>query len=118
MPVHWEIEYPGMQLHGSQVTWTMKNVGDEAAQSGTGCGEIAIWQHPQDENSHVDSTPWTNALALSRDVPAGTAHTMTYPVAWTGQQQGTYTAMITVGEGVTAEIYFNVTLYGIEPAYR
>jgi hypothetical protein len=117
MSVVWELEYPGMELHGSDVTWTMKNVGDETAHSGTGCGEITIWQHSEGENSHVDTTPWTNPLTLDRDVAPHTAHTMTYPVAWEGQQHGTYTAMIKPSEGVTAEIYFQATLYGITHPY-
>jgi hypothetical protein len=42
---------------------------------------------------------------------------MTFPLQWTGQQHGTYTAAITLGEGVSSEIYFEVTLYGIAPGY-
>jgi hypothetical protein len=117
MLVQWELEYPGMALHAPAVTWTMKNVGDETALSGSGCGEITIAQHAVPDNPHIDTTPWTNPLTLDRDVAPGTAHTMSYPVEWTGQNHGTYTAMITVGEGVTAEIYFEATPYGIAPAY-
>ena len=117
MPVHWEVEYPGMQLHENEVVWTMKNAGDETAHAGSHCGEISIWHQPEGPDSHVDTTPWTNALTIDRDVDAGTAHTMTYPLLWTGQQHGRYTAAITLGDGVSAEIYFEVTLYGVAPGY-
>lgn len=110
MSVHWEIEYPGLELHGAEIAWTMKNLGDETAPDGSVCGEVTIWQNA----SNVDSTPWTNPLTLSRDVPAQTAHTMTYPVAWDGQPHGSYTARITLPDNVMAEIYFNVTLNGVE----
>lgn len=118
MSVHWELEYPGLHLDDQQLAWTMKNVGDETAVSGSTCGEISIWQHAEGEDSHVDTTPWTNPLTLDRDVEMHTGHSMTYPLSWDGQQHGRYTAMITIGEGVTAEIYFESTLYGIAPGYR
>jgi hypothetical protein len=117
MAVRWEVEYPGMQLHENEVVWTMKNVGDEAAQAGSHCGDISIWQHPGSAGSHVDTTPWTNPLSVDREVHPEAAHTMTFPLQWTGQQHGTYTAAITLGEGVSSEIYFEVTLYGIAPGY-
>jgi hypothetical protein len=118
MSVHWEIEYPSMQLHGSKVGWTMKNVGDETAHSGTGCGEITIWQHPgTDQEAQVDTTPWVNPLSLDRDVEPNTAHTMTYPLEWTGQQHGTYSAKIDLTGGASSEIYFKATTWGITSAY-
>jgi hypothetical protein len=122
MSVQWEVEYPGMALHGHEVTWTMKNVGDETAHSGTTCGEVTMWQHAAHDaahdDTHVDSTPWTNPLTLDRDVEPHTAHSMHQPVTWTGQQHGDYTVKITLGAGVEAELYLTVTLYGVELAIR
>lgn len=118
MSVHWELELPGLALHGHEVTWTMKNVGDETAHAGSTIGEISIAQRADEHNPGVDTTPWTNPLMLHRDIEPHTAETMTYPVAWDGQPHGNYVAAITLGEGVSAEIYFGVGLYGVEPSYQ
>ena len=116
MSISWEIEHQGMELHGAEVSWTLKNIGDETAHAGSHCGEISIWQHPDANNPDVDTTPWTNQLTVDRDVEPNTAHTMTYPIAWTGQQHGSYVARITIEPQSMAEIYFVVTQYGIERA--
>src|SRR4029078_5011881 len=109
------IGYPGREVGGAALWWTMKNLGDETARAGSTCGEISIWQTAShDPDSHVDSTPWRKPLCLYRDVPEQTAHTMTYQVAWDGQPHGSYTARITVPDNVMAETYFNVTIYGVE----
>jgi len=118
MTEKWEVEYPGIQLHGHEIVWTMKNASQEPAHAHSQVGEISIWLHPDPHSPDLQSTPWTNPLIIDRDVPAETAHTMTYPVQWTGQQQGMYTAKITLGPEVSAEIYFRVTEWGIAPGYE
>src|ERR1700709_204221 len=105
MTAQWEFEHDGLRLDGHMVDWTMKNVGDEAAQQGDTCGEISIWRRPLDDTP-VDSTPRTNALTVDRVVEPQTAHTMTHAVSWDGQEHGHYVARVTLDNGAMSEIYF------------
>jgi hypothetical protein len=117
MTARWEFEHDGLRLDGPMVDWTMKNVGDEAAHPGDSCGEISIWRHAAEGQPPVDTTPWTTPLSVDRLVEPQTAHTMTHPVTWEGQEHGQYIAQVTLHDNVMWEIYFNSTLYGVEHSY-
>jgi hypothetical protein len=118
MSVHWELELPGLALQGHEVTWTMKNVGDETAHAGSTIGEMSIAQRADENNPGVDTTPWTHPLLLHRDIEPHTAETMTFPVAWDGQPHGNYVAVMTLGDNVSAEAYFIVDMYGVQHPYQ
>jgi len=111
--VRWEIEYPGLRIDGELAVWTMKNVGDDDAPSGSPLGTVSICAL-QTTDAPVDTTPWTNAITLDRDVAAGTAHSMSYPITWTGQEVGTYRVTVMPHEDVYAETDYRRTLYGVE----
>jgi hypothetical protein len=113
MAVRWEIEYPMLHIDGDLVVWTVKNVGDEDATSGSSLGTVSI-QAVKVSDSPVDGTPFVNAITLDRDVAIGTAHAMSYPLTWTGQQPGTYKVMVSHHDDVYAETTYVKTLYGIE----
>jgi hypothetical protein len=112
MSVHWQVEYPHLQLHGQEVVWTMKNAGDEPAHAGTHVGDISITRRPGHDDEHIDPTPWVNPLTLDRDVAPQTAHTMHFPVTWAGQQPGSYVVKVTLGDGVEVELYIAIDIYG------
>ncbi|HUP73887.1 MAG TPA: hypothetical protein VM282_12680 [Acidimicrobiales bacterium] len=65
MAVRWEIEYPALRIDGDLVVWTMKNVGDEDATSGSSLGTVNISRRQVDDTL-VDTTPYTNAITLDR----------------------------------------------------
>jgi hypothetical protein len=115
MTIRWEIEYPHLRLHGDQVVWTMKNAGDEDAPVGSSLGSVTIWRLPE-ENSIVDSTPYTNSITLDREVVAGTAHPMSYPLTWTGQEVGTYRVVVAPHDDVWSQLDYRKTLYEVEYA--
>ena len=116
MAVRWEIEYPMLHIDGDLVVWTIKNVGDEDATSGLSLGTVSI-QALKVSDSPVDGTPYVNAITLDRDVAAGTAHHMSYPLTWTGQEPGTYKVMVSHHDDLYAETNFVKTLYGVERAF-
>ncbi len=110
--VRWEIEYPGLRLDGDQVAWTMKNVSDEEATSGSPLGKVTIHRRQIGEAPIVDTTPFTNDITLDRDVAGGTAHPMTYPLTWAGQEAGSYTVSVMPHSDVYAEMAYGVDGYG------
>ena len=114
--VRWEIEYPMLHIDGDLVVWTIKNVGDEDATSGSSLGTVSI-QAVKVSDTPVDGTPYVNAITLDRDVAIGTAHAMSYPLTWTGQQPGTYKVMVSHHDDVYAETIYVKTLYGIERGF-
>ena len=116
MAVRWEIEYPMLRIDGDLVVWTIKNVGDEDATSGSSLGTVSI-QAVAVSDSPVDGTPYVNAITLDRDVAVGTAHAMSYPLTWTGQQPGTYKVMVAHHDDLYAETSYVKTLYGVENAF-
>ncbi|MEO8697987.1 MAG: hypothetical protein ABI658_31090 [Acidimicrobiales bacterium] len=113
MAVRWEFEYPSLRIDGDLVVWTLKNVGDEDATSGSSLGTVSISRRPVAE-SPVDTTPYTNDVTLDRDVTAGTAHPMSYPLTWIGQETGAYQVTVAPHDDVWAELVYLKTLYGIE----
>jgi hypothetical protein len=114
--VRWEIEYPMLRIDGELVVWTMKNVGDDDATPGSPLGTVSIYRI-QVSDTPVDTTPYTNAITLDRDVAAGTAHPMSYPLTWTGQEPGTYRVTVAPHDDVWAELDFVKTIYGVERPY-
>lgn len=116
MTVRWEIEHSVLRIDGEYVVWTIKNVGDEDAPSGSSLGTVSI-RAIEVSNSPVDGTPYVNPITLDRDVPPGTAHAMSYPLTWTGQDVGTYRITVMHHDDLWAETDFVKTLYGIERAY-
>ena len=115
MTVRWEIEYPALRIDGDLVVWTMKNVGDEDAASGSSLGTVSIARR-QVSDTPVDTTPYTNAITLDRDVAAGTLHAMSYPLTWTGQEPDAYVVTVMPHDDVAAELYYAKTIYGVESA--
>ncbi|MEO5839549.1 MAG: hypothetical protein ABIQ73_01455 [Acidimicrobiales bacterium] len=115
MAVRWEFEYPSLRIDGDLVVWTFKNVGDEDAPSGADLGTVTISRRAV-SNSTVDTTPYTNAITLDRDVAAGTAHPMSYPLTWVSQEVGTYQVTVAPHDDVWAELVYAKTLYGVETA--
>ena len=113
MTVRWEFEHQYLRIDGDYVVWTFKNVGDEDAASGAPLGTVTI-SGVQATDSPVDTTPYTNAITLDRDVAAGTAHPMSYPLTWTGQEVGTYRVVVMPHDDVYAELRYRRTLYGVE----
>ena len=113
MPVRWEFEHSYLQINGDLAVWTFKNVGDEDAPSGSPLGYVTI-NHDVVSGSQVDTTPYTNAITLDRDVAAGTAHAMSYPLSWTGQEVGNYRIVVMPYEDVYVELRYRRTLYGVE----
>ena len=116
MAVWWEIEHSALRIEGDLVVWTLKNVGDEDATPGSSLGTVSISR--RGDPALVDTTPYTNALTLDRDVAAGTAHPMSYPLTWTGQEVGAYEVIVTPRDDHWAQLDFEKTSYGIErPGY-
>lgn len=115
MAVRWEIDY-ALRIDGDVVVWTMKNVSDEDAASGSSLGTVSIARRQVDDTP-VDTTPYTNALTLDRDVAAGTAHAMSYPLSWTGQEPGGYRVTVMPHDDVYSELDYVKTLYGVEHSY-
>jgi hypothetical protein len=113
MTVRWEFEYPSLRIDGDLVVWTLKNVGDEDATPGTSLGTVSISRRPVSD-SPVDTTPYTNAITLDRDVAVGTAHPMSYPLTWVGQEVGTYEVTVAPHDDVWAALIYGKTLYGVE----
>lgn len=113
MPVRWEIEHSYLRIDGDLATWTMKNVGDEDAPAGSSLGYVTI-NHDVVEGGHVETTPYTNEITLDRDVAAGTAHAMSYPLSWTGQEVGNYRITVMPHDDVCTELRYRRTLYGVE----
>lgn len=116
MTVRWEIEYPMLRIEGDLVAWTIKNIGDEDATSGSSLGTVSICA-VKVSDSPVDGTPFVNAITLDRDVAVGTAHAMSYPLTWTGQEPGTYQVRVTHHDDVWSETNYRKTLYGVERAF-
>ena len=113
--VRWEIEYPMLRIDGELVVWTMKNVGDDDAPSGSSLGTVSIYRLQINETP-VDSTPYTNQITLERDVAAGTAHAMSYALTWTGQEPGTYRVTVAPHDDGWAQLDYDKTLYSGEIA--
>jgi hypothetical protein len=117
MAVRWEIEYSALRIDGDLVVWTLKNASDEDAPSGSPLGTVTISRR-QVSDTPVDTAPYTNALTLDRDVAAGTAHPMSYPLTWTGQEPGAYEVIVQPHDDHYAQLDFEKTPYGIErPGY-
>jgi hypothetical protein len=114
--VRWEIEYPMLRIDGDIVVWTIKNVGDDDAPSGSSLGTVSICRL-QSSDTPVDTTPFTNEITLDRDVAAGTAHAMSYPLTWTGQEPGNYRVTVTPHDDAWADLDFLKTIYGVEHGY-
>jgi hypothetical protein len=113
MAVRWEIEHSFVRIEGDYAVWTFKNVGDEDAPSGSSLGSVTI-SHDVTTEGRVETTPYTNAITLDRDVAAGTAHPMSYPLSWTGQEVGNYRITIMPHDDVYSELRYRRTLYGVE----
>ena len=113
MTVRWEIEPHYLRIEGDYATWSFKNASDEDAPSGSSLGTVTIVGVPG-PNSNIDPTPYVNAITLDRDVAAGTAHAMSYPLSWTGQEVGSYRIIVMPHDDVSAELLYRRTLYGIE----
>ena len=113
--VRWEIEYPALRIDGDLVVWTMKNVGADEATSGLSLGTVSIYRLPE-ASATVDSTAYTNEITLDRDVAAGTAHPMSYPLTWTGQETGNYRVTVTPHDDVYAQLDYRKTESGVESA--
>ena len=114
MPVRWEIEHQYLRIEGDYATWTFKNVGDEDAASGSPLGYVTINHDLVSDSQVVDTTPYTNAITLDRDVAAGTAHAMSYPLSWTGQEVGKYRITVMPHDDVYVELRYRRTLYSVE----
>ncbi|MBA2282691.1 MAG: hypothetical protein H0W25_15890 [Acidimicrobiia bacterium] len=107
--VRWEIVQPGLRIDGDDVVWAIRNTSDEEdAPAGLALGTVSIWRR-QEANSVIDSTPYTNEITLDRDVAAGTAHPMSYPLTWQGQESGAYTVLVTHHDDLTADLLYRKT---------
>jgi hypothetical protein len=113
MTVRWEFEPHYLRIEGDYATWTLKNAGDEDAPSGSSLGTVTIVGVPG-PNSNIEPTPYVNAITLDRDVAAGTAHPMSYPLSWTGQEVGSYRIVVMPHDDVYTELRYRRTHYGVE----
>ena len=110
MGFDWEIPYPGLRVEERQAAWTINNIGDDVAPSGTEIGTATITSRPGPKALTPVATI-TNPLSIDRDVEGHTSHPMTYPLSWSGQEPGSYTLTVVIGPA-TAEVYYRANEWG------
>ena len=110
MAVHWELENHELRIEPSDgvAAWNFKNVGNEAAESGSDVASVTIWKLP-------DGVPWTRAVSLpgSDDVQPDNGVPLSASLTWDGQEPGDYGVRIDFNDNqAMADMSFHINQFG------